>query len=109
MTLIYVIYLGYASFFKIFGTKVLEIFNESVFVLIQYHLILLHNLVWLEPIREAIGSVIIFLTSVLLAINFFIIITVSIKPYARKLYLKYLKKKALKRHEEIKKMKIRTL
>ena len=40
-TLFYIIYLGYADFFKIFGTKVLEIFNESVFILIQYLFIVL--------------------------------------------------------------------
>ena len=34
MTVFYIIYLGYASFFKMFGSKVLEIVNESVFILI---------------------------------------------------------------------------
>ena len=43
-TLFYIIYLGYADFFKIFGTKVLEIFNESVFILIQYLFIVLQTM-----------------------------------------------------------------
>ena len=46
MTIAYIIYLGYAGFFKMFGSKVLEIVNESVFVLIQYQFLMLHNLVW---------------------------------------------------------------
>ena len=36
MTVLYVIYLGYAEFFETKGAKALEIVNESVFILIQY-------------------------------------------------------------------------
>ena len=34
MTIWYIIYLGYADFFETKGGKILEIFNESVFILI---------------------------------------------------------------------------
>ena len=33
-TLFYVIFLGYADFFEMFGSKALEILNESIFILI---------------------------------------------------------------------------
>ena len=46
MTLLYVIYLGHSEFFEQFSSKSMEIFNESVFVLIQYCFVLLANLVW---------------------------------------------------------------
>ena len=45
MTLLYIIYLGYAEFFETKGSKTLEILNESVFVLIMYNFVLLNNLV----------------------------------------------------------------
>ena len=80
LTLVYLIYLGYASFFKQFGSKALEIVNESVFVLIQYQFILLHNLVEQDAARKAIGSVIIYLTSFLLVVNLIIIIVASLRP-----------------------------
>ena len=46
MTLLYVIYLGHSEFFEQFSSKSIEIFNESVFVLIQYCFVLLTNLVY---------------------------------------------------------------
>ena len=55
MTLLYVIYLGHAEFFETPGNKALEIVNESVFVLIQYNFVLLHNLVWDKDVRKHIG------------------------------------------------------
>lgn len=52
MTLLYIIYVGYAEFFETAGNKRLEIVNESIFVMIQYNFVLLHNLVWDEEARE---------------------------------------------------------
>lgn len=52
MTLLYVIYLGHVEFFETPRAKFLEILNESIFVLIQYNFVLLHNLVEDEALRE---------------------------------------------------------
>ena len=46
MTVIYIIYCGYQEFYITKNGKVLEMFNESVFILIQYCFILLYELVW---------------------------------------------------------------
>ena len=40
-TLFYLMYLGYAEFYKMFGSKALEILNESIFIVIQYLFIVL--------------------------------------------------------------------
>ena len=45
MTELYIIYIGHVEFYMSIGSKILEIFNESVFVLIQYGFLLLHNIV----------------------------------------------------------------
>ena len=91
MTVLYIIYLGYADFFETFGAKALEIVNESVFILIQYQFVLLHNLVWEDEKRKSIGTIIIALTCFLLALNFIIIIYMSLRNNCRKQYWKYLK------------------
>ena len=53
ITLIYLIYIGYAEFYEPgSGGKTLEIINESIFVLIQYNFVLLHNLVWDDDARD---------------------------------------------------------
>jgi len=95
MTVFYIIYLGYASLFKTAGSKLLEIVNESVFVIIQYLLMLLHSMVWVEGHRNSVGTGIIVLTSLLLAMNFIIIIMVSLRPQSRKFYLNRLRKQAI--------------
>ena len=45
MTVVYIIYLGYQDFYASFNGKILEMFNEWVFILIQYCFILLYELV----------------------------------------------------------------
>ena len=95
LTVFYLMYLGYADFFETFGGKVLEMINESVFILIQYQLVLLHNLVWDQEMRMHIGTTIIVLTCFLLALNFTVIIHASLKPYLRKCYLKCLRRRKL--------------
>ena len=73
----------------------MEIVNESVFVIIQYLLMLLHSMVWVEGHRNSVGTGIIVLTSLLLAMNFIIIIMVSLRPQSRKFYLNRLRKQAI--------------
>lgn len=110
MTILYLIYLGYVGFFKSFGSKALEIVNESVFLLIQYQLIVLHHLVWQEWIREAIGTLIIAMTSFLLIINFIVVIVVSVWPKLRKLYLQHwIQRKAVARRDALVKVKMQSL
>ena len=52
LTLIQLVYLGYAEFFETSKAKTLEILNEAIFVLIQYCFVLLVNLVWPTEARE---------------------------------------------------------
>ena len=100
MTMLYIIYLGYQDYYETRGSKSLEITNESVFVLIQYCFVLLHNLVWEENAREMLGNLIIGFTAFLLALNMVVIIIVSIKALCRSCYLRKLKKRAKKAHKE---------
>ena len=83
MTLIYVIYLGYSDFHISFSAKVLELTNESVFILIQYNFVLLHELVSDWETREQLGNLIIFLTTLMLVGNLIVIIVESIRPFGR--------------------------
>ena len=101
LTLWYIIYVGYAEFFETPGGKRLEIVNESLFVIIQYHFVLLQNLVWEFEAREQIGNSIIGVTSLLIAINVIAILVVSFRALCRKIYLNNLKKKAIKNHKEM--------
>lgn len=91
--------MGHVEYFDTPKAKQLEIFNESVFVLIQYNFVLLHNLVWEDNTRAFLGNVIVALASFLLFLNMVVIVVVSIKGLCRKLYLKRLRKQALKEHE----------
>ena len=96
LTLIQLVYLGYAEFFETSKAKTLEILNEAIFVLIQYCFVLLVNLVWPTEAREQIGNVIIGLSSLLLLINLAVIVIVSVRAISRKCYLNSLKRKAVK-------------
>ena len=100
MTELYIIYIGHVEFYMSIGSKILEIFNESVFVLIQYGFLLLHNIVWDEKVREQIGNIVVGLTILLIACNMTVIIFASIRPLCRKCYLRNLRKKTLRKHQE---------
>ena len=100
MTLLYLIYIGHAWFYETPASKSLEIFNESVFVLIQYNFVLLNNLVWEESIRDQIGNVLIGLTAFLLGTNKLVIIFVSIKAIIRKCFLRGLRNKVIAKFKE---------
>ena len=108
MTLLYIIFLGYAEFFETKGAKSLEIINESVFVLIMYNFVLLNNLVSEMEIRYKAGDAIILMTAGLLIINMFVIIFVSVKALSWKCRLRKLKNKAIKEYnKKIEEMQIR--
>lgn len=100
MTLLYIIYLGYAEFFETRGSKSLEIINESLFVLIMYNFVLLNGLVDDPIIRDKSGNVIVVLTGIILVINMIVIIYVSVKALMWKCHLRKMKKKAEKEHLE---------
>ena len=55
----------------------------------------MHNLVWDEVTREQLGTIIVGLTAILLAMNMGVIVFVSIKGLCRNLKLRSLKKKSL--------------
>ena len=100
MTLIYIIYLGYAEFFETRGAKSLEILNESVFVLIMYNFVLLNNLLSDQKIIDLSGDLIIAFTAFLLALNMTVIIYVSIKALIWKFHLRKVRKKAEQDHRD---------
>lgn len=100
LTLLYIIYVGYAEFFETSGGKRLEIVNECLFVTIQYNFVLLHNLVWEQEAREQIGNSIIGMTSLLIGINLLVILVVSYRGFCRKLYLRKLRRQAIEEHRE---------
>ena len=99
MTLMQIIYIGYTEYYETHFAKRLEIVNESIFVLIQYCIVLLVNLVYELDVREQIGNIIIGLTAFLFTMNMVVIVYVSIRALKRKLYLRNLKKKALARQK----------
>ena len=99
MTVLYIAYLGYSDIHLTFYGKVLEMTNESVFVVIQYGFVLLHELVQRSDIRIQIGNLIIVLTSLLLAINLVVSIVTSLRPFLRRKYLERIKKRNIKEYK----------
>ena len=94
MTLIQIIYLGHVEFFETSFAKSLEIINESVFVLIQYNMVLLVNLVDSYDVKKQCGNTMVSLTGYLIISNMVVIIYVSLKDICRKCYLKRLRHKS---------------
>ena len=98
MTLMYIAYLNYYSNIHLTkGGKVLEIANESMFIVISYHFVLLNGLINDFNLRILIGNVLIGYISALLLLNLIFISVVSLKPSIRKCKLKHKKKKKLEK------------
>ena len=91
-TLLYLIYLGYAEFYELSSAKSLEIFNESIFVVIQYNFVLLGGLVDDEARIQEFGDIIMYLIVFILAVNFGFILVIVIKQLIRKIKLYRMKK-----------------
>ena len=88
MTLIYIAYIGHMYFYDVPTSKTLEIVNESLFVILQYNLVILTGLIYDNELRLVAGYQIIGLASFLLAMNLVIIMFVGIKGLIRKCYLR---------------------
>ena len=97
LTIIYIMYLGYSDFHLSKQGKALEMTNETILVLIQYNFVLIHELISDNEVRYQVGNMIIGLTSILLAINLFVIIAVSFRPSVRKCYLTCVKNKKIRK------------
>ena len=91
MNLLYMIYLHYFPVFLEPLTLLVESFNEIVFLLINYHMVLFSNLVWKPELKTTIGQSMITLVFILLGGNTIVIVMVSVRKILRNKRLKYLK------------------
>lgn len=91
VTLLYLIYLHHFPVFVEKLTLKVETFNEVIFLLICYHMVLFSNLIWLPELKQAIGKSLVTLVFSLLGVNTLVIIFVSLRNVIRTRRLKYLK------------------
>ena len=85
MTLLYISYIAQMHFYDTPASKSLEIVNECFFLILQYNLVILTEMVDDYDSSQLIaGYLIIGLAGFLLAINLVIIMYVSIKGLLRK-------------------------
>jgi ABC-type sugar transport system permease subunit len=91
-TLLYLIFLHHYPVFKESLTLKVETFNETIFLLICYHMVLFSNLIWDPTMKENIGQSMIGCVFCLLGVNTVVIMTVSCGNIKHKGKLKYLKK-----------------
>ena len=84
MSLLYISYIAHMYFYDISANKKLEMLNESFFVLLQYNLIVLTGMIYDEDIQLIAGYIIVGMAGLLLALNFIIIMIISIKGLIRK-------------------------
>ena len=75
--------------------------NESIFVMIQYNFVLIHELVSDHEVRNQVGNVIIGLTLFLLALNLLVIVVVTLRPAIRKCYLTCVKNKKIRQYKAV--------
>ena len=92
LSVLNLIYLGYVDFYESYWSKKIELFNECVFLTIQYTFVLLENLVAQREVREVIGFCLIALTSSLMTVNFIIVVVISVRSFYRKCQLKKIRK-----------------
>ena len=95
-SVLYIIYISHMYFHDPKSSKTLEIFNESLFLLVGYHFVVFTNLLWDEKMRDLVGRTLVATTATILVLNTSIIIAVSIKAFLRKLYLWRLKRRVKK-------------
>lgn len=91
LTVAYGAYLGHVDYFESVAGKALETFNESVFLVDQYLLVLLHGLILEAKLKEALSDTLILLTGLLILLNFIIIIGSTVRSCYHNLKLKKLK------------------
>ena len=77
-------------------TLQLETFNEILFLVMCYHMVLFSNLIWLPELKKSIGKSLVYMVFFLLGSNTLVIVLVSIKGCLRNKRLKFLKKRQAK-------------
>ena len=92
VTIFYLIYIHHYPRFTERLTLAAETFNESVFLVMCYHMVLFSNLIWDPNMKKQIGVSLIFCVFTLLGVNTLIIATVSIKQIIRNKKINKLKK-----------------
>ena len=65
-------------------SKDLEVVNESIFLLVCYHIVVLVNLLWDVEVRDLVGKSLVWTTSAILIMNMSLILVVSVKAGFRK-------------------------
>ena len=94
LTLLYITYVNYSTFYESSKAKALETINEFTFCLIMYNFVLLNNLVQPE-VGLWCGNAITGFIGLLLLLNMTVIVVVSIQAIIRKCYLRRLRIKAV--------------
>ena len=89
--MVYLIYLHYWPRFTDPFTLKVETFNEVIFIVMCYHMVLFSNLVWVPATKQTLGLSLISLIALLLGVNTLIILIVSVKQVLRNRRLKHLK------------------
>ena len=74
ISVLYLCYLSHSMLFESYFSSRLEIFNEVVFLLLCYHMVLFANLVNDFQVRENIGWSFIYTGVVLVAVNLIVIL-----------------------------------
>ena len=91
-SLLYIIYISHVYFHDPMWSRDLEMVNESIFLLVCYHIVIFVNLLWDLEKREYVGKSLVWTTGAILIMNTSIIVIVSLKDICRKLQLMRMKK-----------------
>ena len=93
ISLLYLIYIHHWPRYTEKLTLSIETFNESIFLLICYHMVLFSNLIWQPELKEKIGFSLLTCIFGLLFVNTIVIIVVSIQKIKRNSKLAFLSKR----------------
>ena len=91
-SLLYIIYISHVYFHDPMWSRDLEMVNESIFLLVCYHIVIFVNLLWDLEKREYVGKSLVWTTGAILIMNTSIIVFVSLKDAYRKLQLMKMKR-----------------
>lgn len=91
-SLLYIIYITHYPKFDPISIMYTEVVNESIFLLICYHMVLFSNLIWAPELKLAVGISLIFCLISLLFGNTVFIAIVSCRGAKNKKRLAYIKK-----------------
>ena len=92
-SILYIIFITHWPKFNPKTVMWVEVINESILLLICYHMILLSNIVWVPWVKEAVGYSIIGCLAILLSGNTIYMTMLNIKGFLRKKRLAFMKMK----------------